>query len=221
MLAEGAYLGPRVVCKLYDWTASRYDSIKSFDPFYEQRFVGEPLAIALAGRGQPLVLDVAGGTGRLPRALFPVAPSFSGVVVELDRARAMLTQGRRALAGREMRVAYVQADALWLPFPDSTFDAVVSLEALEFLPDLRVALAEMARVLRPGGLLMITNRKGWARYYMPGRVRPLPEVLGVLRELGLPQAESSVWQVNYDLVCAVKGSQREPEARAVRLSRRG
>ncbi|MGI6209998.1 MAG: class I SAM-dependent methyltransferase [Anaerolineae bacterium] len=205
VLAEGAYLGSKVVCKLYDWTASRYEAIKGFEPYYEERFIGEPLAMALAGRPEPLVLDVAAGTGRLPRALFPSMPSFSGLVVEVDRARAMLAEGRKLLAGEESRVASVQADGMTLPFGDATFDAVVSLEALEFFPDLRGALAEMARVLEPGGFLMITNRKGWGKYYMPGRVRPLAEVLQMLTELGFPQPVSSVWQVNYDLICAAKG----------------
>jgi len=205
VLAEGAYFGPRFVCLLYDWTATKYEGIKEFDPFYERRFVGEPLAATLRDRSNPRVLDVAAGTGRLPRALLPEMPHFDGVMVELDRARRMLLEGRTVLGPDRARTAPVQADALQLPFPDEAFDAVVSLEALEFFPSLESALAEMVRVLAPGGLLMITNRKGGARFYLPGRVRDASEVLETLARLGVPRAKSSVWQVNYDLVVGVKG----------------
>jgi hypothetical protein len=44
VLAEGVHLGPRVVAFLYDWVARRYNSIKQFDPAYEEWFIGEPLA---------------------------------------------------------------------------------------------------------------------------------------------------------------------------------
>ena len=206
VLAEGAYLGSRFVCLLYDWTATKYDGIKEFDPFYERRFVGEPLALALSGRQAPRVLDVAAGTGRLPRALLPELPLFGGVVVELDRARRMLLEGQKILGEAAAKSPPVQADALELPFADGVFDAVVSLEALEFLPDLERVLAEMVRVLAPGGLLMITNRKGWARFYMPGRVREVSTVLETLERLGVPNARSSVWQVNYDLVIGMKAT---------------
>ncbi len=204
VLSEGAYFGSRFVCMLYDWTARQYEGIKGFDPFYERRFVGEPLAVALAGRRHPLVLDVAAGTGRTPRALLPEMPSFDGLIVELDRARRMLQEGCVLLADSDAPTVPVQADGLHLPFADNTFDAAVSLEALEFFPDLGAALEEMVRVLRPGGFLMITNRKGGARYYMPGRVRDVGDVIALLGELGVPGARSSVWQVNYDLVVGVK-----------------
>ncbi len=204
VLAEGAYFGSRFVCLLYDWTARQYEGIKGFDPYYERRFVGEPLAAALAQRPRPLVLDVAAGTGRLPRALLPEMPSFDGLIIELDRARRMLHEGRVLLADSSERTAPAQADGLHLPFADDTFDAAVSLEALEFFPDLGAALGEIVRVLQPGGFMMITNRKGGARYYMPGRVRDVSEVIALLGELGVPEARSSVWQVNYDLVVGMK-----------------
>ena len=85
VLAEGAYLGPAVVRRLYDWTARRYESIKRFEPQYEQQFLGEPVAQALSRLRQPLVLDVATGTCRFPRALFG-AGFTGGHVVGLDRS---------------------------------------------------------------------------------------------------------------------------------------
>ncbi len=207
ILAEGAYLGARVVTKLYDWTAARYDGIKQFDPFYEQALIGEPLHAALSRVHRPRILDVAAGTGRLPRAVLG-AGEFEGTIVELDRARRMLTEGRALSVAAGEPTVYAQADALHLPFPDGSFDAVVSLEAIEFFPGIEAALAEMARVLRPGGLLFITNRKGGARYYMPGRVRSSARLTAFLASLGIADPRVSRWQVNYDLVYGRKG----PEA---------
>jgi len=217
VLTEGAYLGSRVVCKLYDWTAGKYESIKQFDPYHERCFVGQPVAEALSHVSSPIVLDVAAGTSRFARALLDAGPG-RGTTIGIDRSRPMLLEGRRFLAPGEKSVALVQADALKLPFPGNSFNAVVSLEALEFLPSVDVALREMTRVLRPGGVLFITNRKGAARRYMPGHVHRAEEVVALLAELGIANAGISRWQVNYDLVHGRKAqpAMQRPRAEASR-----
>lgn len=206
VLAEGAYFGTAVVCKLYDWTAHRYESIKQFDPYYERWLLGEPIAQALSHLHQPLVLDVATGTCRFPRALFG-AGFAEGYVVGLDRSRPMLLEGARLVARGRERLALLQADALQVPFGDSTFDVVACLEALEFFPNLEAGLTEMVRVLKPGGALFITNRKGAARWYMPGHVRTLTQLARYLDSLGMEQISASRWQLDYDLVHARKARQ--------------
>ncbi len=60
------------------------------------------------------------------------------------------------LVAGEVRAAAVQGDALHLPFPDGSFDRVICAEVLEHIPDDRAAMAELARVLRPGGTMAIT-----------------------------------------------------------------
>ena len=67
---------------------------------------------------------------------------------------AMLEAGE--LVAGEVRAAAVQGDALHLPFPDGSFDRVICAEVLEHIPDDRAAMAELARVLRPGGTMAIT-----------------------------------------------------------------
>ncbi|MDH4208368.1 MAG: hypothetical protein OEV76_05805, partial [Anaerolineae bacterium] len=69
VLTEGAYLGSRAVRFLYDWGAASYDRVKQFDPVDDAQSLALPLLRELRGVERPLVLDVATGTGRLPRAL--------------------------------------------------------------------------------------------------------------------------------------------------------
>ncbi len=210
VVAEGAYLGRRVVVALYDLYASRYDRIKQFQPVAEDYFLGRPLALALSHRPIPWVLDVATGTGRLPLTLLR-QPPFTGQVIALDLSRRMLRQAARrrreladTLPGCARRWTLLWQDAQQLPFPDGVFDAVTCLEALEFLPDPPAALAEMVRVLQPGGLLLVTNRIGSGVRWLPGRTYTPEQFAGMLTDLGLTAVETHLWQVDYNLVWARK-----------------
>lgn len=98
------------------------------------------------------MLEVAVGTGlNLPH--YPENIRLTGV--EWSHAMLTIAQRRARALGREadLRVA----DAQELPFPDQRFDSVVCTFALCCIPDDRLALAEMARVLRPGGLLLLAD----------------------------------------------------------------
>jgi ubiquinone/menaquinone biosynthesis C-methylase UbiE len=205
---EGVFLGQRVVVWLYDLAAERYDAIKKFDPDTESAFVAWPLRRRLKGQGMPLVLDVATGTGRLPFFLLS-EPEFNGRVVGLDASEGMLVRARNKLAPFGDRAALVRQSAQALPFADTTFSAVTCLEALEFLPDERSALREMARVLRPGGVLLVTRRQGRDARFFLGRAHDRQSFEAMLAELGLINVRSQPWQVEYELVWA---SQPEPAA---------
>ena len=205
---EGVFLGRRVVVWLYDLAATRYDAIKRYDPDTESAFVTWPLArrvkqVALESGTTPDVLDVAPGTGRLPFFL-RAEPTFAGRVVGLDASAGMLAQAAAKLAGHGDRAAFVHALAGDLPFADDTFAAVTCLEALEFLPDDAAALREMARVLRPGGVLLTTRRQGPESGYFLGRARARDDLEALLAALGLSDIRSQPWQVEYELVWAVK-----------------
>ncbi len=202
IVAEGTYLGPRAVAWTYDWIASRYDAIKQFDPVAENWFVARPLLQWLVDVRQPLVLDVATGTGRLPLAL--LRNHFSGQLVGLDLSRGMLRQARSKLRPFGERVSLIWQDASCLPFEDSRFDAVTCLESLEFLRHPREALAEMVRVLAPGGVLFLTNRVGREARFLPGRAIPRLVFEQVLSTFPLRDVEVRPWQVNYDLAIARK-----------------
>jgi ubiquinone/menaquinone biosynthesis C-methylase UbiE len=203
IIAEGAYLGRGVVTLLYDWSAKAYERIKQFNVGDEQWFLGLPLTRALEMVPAPLVLDVATGTGRLPRALLR-QPSFTGRVIGLDLSRGMLRQAVRETRKFADRLTFVWQDASDLPFENDTFDAVTCLEALEFTPEPRGVLSEMVRVLRPGGVLLVTNRVGRDAKFLPGRAFPRGTFETVLEEFPLESIRVERWQMDYDLAWAVK-----------------
>lgn len=213
IIAEGTYLGPRIVVLLYDWSAHIYERIKQYDTGDEQWFLGLPLAKALALIPAPLVLDVATGTGRLPRALLR-QPAFEGRVVAVDLSRRMLREAVQRTSPFSDRLTYIWQDARKLPFDDGTFDAVACLEALEFTPDPAEVLVELVRVLRPGGVLLVTNRVGRDARFLPGRAFSLDEFERVLRALPLEDVTVRRWQVDYDLAWAIKVG--EPHGGSVR-----
>lgn len=204
VLAEGVYLGRRVVVWLYDRSAPSYDRIKDFDLDDDADYLGRPLAERLAGRPDARVLDVATGTGRLPLTLL-AQPEFQGRIVALDASRAMLDLAQIKLAPYGDRVTLLCRDAAPLPFPDGHFDAVTCIEALEFLPDPDAALREMARVLRPGGTLLISPRVGVDRLYFPGRAPGLADFTARMMTLGFDDVEPQAWQTYYSLVWATRG----------------
>ncbi len=211
IIAEGTYLGSRVVAWTYDRVARRYDAIKRFNPRDESWFVAGPLLRALAGVRRPLLLDVATGTGRLPLAL--LREHFRGQIVGLDLSQGMLRQARARLQPYGEQVSLVWQDASHLPFAAGTFDAVTCLESLEFLPHPAQAMAEMVRVLAPGGVLFLSNRVGGEAWLLPGRTFSRPLFEQILAAHPLQEVEVRPWQVHYDLALARKQGPPSPEGR--------
>ncbi|OQY24935.1 MAG: hypothetical protein B6I34_03040 [Anaerolineaceae bacterium 4572_32.1] len=203
VIAEGSYLGARFVAWLYDLTAKKYDGIKKFSKDDEETFLGVPLWRTIQPVRRPLVLDVATGTARLPLVLLSRL-LFDGRIIALDLSLKMLRQACEKLASYDERVTFIHQDAMQLPFPDETFDALTCLEALEFLPSPKRALEEMLRVLRPGGVLLTTNRIGWEAKLLPGKALAPTQLRAILNELPLQAIEVRRWQVFYDQVWARK-----------------
>lgn len=207
---EGIYLGRGVVIWLYDRYANRYDAIKQYDPVNEDLYLAQPILQRLPHVRAPLVLDVATGTGRLPLALLE-QPSFQGRIIALDLSRKMLAIASRKLAPFGERVRLMHHPAESLPFPDDTFDLVTCLEALEFMMHPRRVLDELGRVLRPGGLLVLTNRQGLDARLMPGHTFTHDALERILRDdLGMQHVEVLLWQVDYRIAYAVKAGQSLP-----------
>ena len=99
-------------------------------------------------------LDIAGGTGDLALA-FSKKVGKSGQVVHTDINEAMLSTGRNRLLDKGVALPTMVCDAEKLPFPDNHFDLVSVAFGLRNMTHKDVALAEMNRVLRPGGKLLV------------------------------------------------------------------
>ncbi|HSC62661.1 MAG TPA: bifunctional demethylmenaquinone methyltransferase/2-methoxy-6-polyprenyl-1,4-benzoquinol methylase UbiE, partial [Caldimonas sp.] len=100
------------------------------------------------------VLDIAGGTGDLARA-FAGPAGARGLVVHTDINEAMLHQGRDRLLDEGIVLPTLLCDAESLPFASGSFDLVSVAFGLRNMTHKEVALAEMARVLKPGGRLLV------------------------------------------------------------------
>ena len=99
------------------------------------------------------VLDVACGTGNLA---IPAAKA-GAEVVGVDIATNLLEQGRERALAEGLSVEFLEGDAEGLPFQAESFDAVVTMFGAMFAPRYKLVAHEMARVLRPGGLLAMAN----------------------------------------------------------------
>src|SRR5262245_34871216 len=105
----------------------------------------------LAKMSSGRLLEIAAGTGVVTRALAAALPE-SVAIVATDLNQAMLDQA--AAVGTKRRVEWKQADAMKLPFPDQSFDAVVCQFGVMFFPDKAQAFAETRRVLKPGAAFL-------------------------------------------------------------------
>jgi ubiquinone/menaquinone biosynthesis C-methylase UbiE len=117
-----------------------------------QRAVYRPVQDAVVDRLRPLdagqVLDLGCGTGILSARM---VDELAVPVVGCDYSAGMLDEA----AARTRRVAWVQGDALVLPLRGASVDVITSTEAFHWFPDPAGALAEIRRVLRPGGTLLV------------------------------------------------------------------
>jgi ubiquinone/menaquinone biosynthesis C-methylase UbiE len=98
------------------------------------------------------LLDAGCGNGRYSKFLLSEADA-DALITGFDYSRQMLQRARKRL--RSERVTQVAADLTRLPYPDACFDAIVCGWVLEHLPDPKSGLRELARVLRPGGKLLL------------------------------------------------------------------
>lgn len=213
-LTEGIYLGKNFVVWLYDLYASRYDRIKEWNVDEEIDYLARPFALEIESRrSPPLILDVAAGTGRLCRAVRAADLLPEARWVLLDASGKMLMQAAKHL-GYDSRLHYIQHDAQELPFEDAAFDVVTCFEALEFMPRPEAVLAELVRVLRPGGLLVTTNRIGPTARLMPGHTWTHATVFQLLREMGQRHISIRPFLTDYEWVSSTKAGQYRSPGRA-------
>jgi demethylmenaquinone methyltransferase/2-methoxy-6-polyprenyl-1,4-benzoquinol methylase len=139
---------------VFDSVASRYDVMNDvLSMGLHRAWKAYTVAVANVQPGMK-VLDIAGGTGDLARA-FAKQVGTSGRVVLSDINEAMLRVGRDRLLDEGVVMPTAACDAEHLPFASDSFDLVSVAFGLRNMTHKDAALAEMARVLRPGGRLLV------------------------------------------------------------------
>ena len=179
----------RRVAGVFDSVASRYDIMNDLMSAGLHR-VWKRFTVEQSGlRPGQRALDVAGGTADLA-VQFARRVGPTGEVVLTDINGAMLARGRDRMVDAGVPVPAVQCDAEKLPFPDEHFDCVSVAFGLRNMTHKDRALAEMRRVLRPGGRLLVLE---FSRVWEP--LRPAYDayslrLLPLLGKLGANDSES-------------------------------
>lgn len=206
----------RDVRAMFGVIARRYDFLNHFlsaniDTHWRRACLRE--VSRLLARTPRYILDVGCGTGDLSLAFSSLGP-----VVGCDFCRPMLSIGRDKIARRASahRVFLVEGDALTLPFPDGSFDAVVSAFVLRNLADTEKGLLEMRRVLRRDGVLGIMD------FSMP-RVRMFGKMYSLYFHKILPRLGALISGVEgpYKYLPESVESFPGPEELALRMERAG
>jgi len=145
----------RLVRGVFESVADNYDLMNDLMSFGTHRLF-KRMTLEMSGvRAGNRVLDLAGGTGDLA-ALFEPVVGETGLVVLTDINSEMMRVGRDRLLDRGVtRVAFCQANGEQLPFPDDTFHCITIGFGLRNFTDKVAALAELNRILQPGGALLV------------------------------------------------------------------
>jgi demethylmenaquinone methyltransferase/2-methoxy-6-polyprenyl-1,4-benzoquinol methylase len=149
---------PADVAAMFDQIAERYDLLNDVLSLGQDRLWRRFVAATVAARPGERVLDLAAGTGTSSRTFtasgaYCVACDFSLGMLQVGARKAV--SPRRPGAPAPGPVRFAAGDALALPFRDRAFDAVTISFGLRNVADPDAALAEMLRVTRPGGRLVI------------------------------------------------------------------
>jgi len=164
---------PDEVAAMFDDVADRYDLTNDVLALGQTRLWRRAVVNAVAPRAGERILDLAAGTGTSSAPFV----ERGATVVPCDFSLGMLTVGRR----RQPTLPFVAGDALRLPFADESFDAVTMSFGLRNTADPDQALAEIRRVTRPGGRVVVCEfshpvwspfRTIYSRYLMGA----LPEI---------------------------------------------
>ena len=168
------------VAQVFDSVANRYDVMNDLMSAGLHRVWKGILIERCALRPGERVLDVAGGTGDIS-ALAARRVGPTGQVVMSDINGEMLRNGRDRLLDAGIAVPLIQCDAEVLPFDDRQFDCVTIAFGLRNVTRKERALAEMRRVLRPGGRALVLE---FSQVWKP--LRPLYDAysFGILPRLG-------------------------------------
>ncbi|UGQ14719.1 demethylmenaquinone methyltransferase [Yinghuangia sp. ASG 101] len=164
---------PRDVAAMFDDVAAKYDLTNTVLSLGQDRRWRKAVTAAVDPRPGERVLDLAAGTGT---SSLPFRDA-GATVVPCDFSLGMLREGKR----RHPDLPFTAGDATRLPFADDTFDAVTISFGLRNVSDPKAGLAEMLRVTRPGGRLVVCefSHPTWRPFrtvYVEYLMRALPSV---------------------------------------------
>lgn len=150
---------------LFNRIAPRYDLVNDVQSFGLHRFWKRRLIRMANPRKGEKALDVCCGTGDITLAIARKGVETIGV----DFSPGMLDQARQR-SGSAVQATFIEADALRLPFEDAQFDIVTIAYGLRNLEEFEAGLREMARVLKPGGRMLVLDfgkpdNRLWRRLY--------------------------------------------------------
>ena len=194
--------------------------------------LAERVAGFVLPRGDERALDVGTGAGALALALAPLVREVVGV----DRVPELLELARERARGLA-NVTFVEGDAESLPFEDASFDLVGTLRTLHHVPRPELVIAELARVTRPGGLILVVDQIApidpleavavdrFERARDPGHTRLLPEIdlrhLFEANELVLLRDRHDPERRELEAYLDLAGCEGDARARALALAPNG
>lgn len=152
--------------QLFDNKAASYDNwYQSKIGFIVDKIEKDAVYSYLEPKAGLSVLDIGCGTGNYSLELAKKGLKVTGV----DISTGMLAEAKAKASRAGLEISFHVADAMSLPFPDQSFDIVLAVSAVEFVPDMQRALQEAYRVLKAGGRLVvgiIGRDSDWGRYYI-------------------------------------------------------
>ena len=163
---------------MFDDISPKYDFLNHFLSFGIDKLWRRKLVKMLGNHNPESVLDVATGTGDLAIAIAGLKPRK---IVGIDISGKMLDVGRKKITGLGLDdlITLRVADAEKIPFSDNSFHAITVAFGVRNYGDLRLGLAEMRRVLRPGGVMMILE-------FSHPRTFPMKQLYGIYSRYIIP-----------------------------------
>jgi len=171
------------VWRMFDRIAPRYDLLNRLLSLRQDVVWRNKVARYLPDVNQQKVLDIATGTADLLLSLFDKSDRIHSAV-GIDLSPKMLQLGLKKIAAGKLddRISLMRADALQIPFADGSFDAVTIAFGIRNVADVPKALAEIHRVLKPGGRVLILEFS-MPRNWLVRKLYPF-HLRGILPRLG-------------------------------------
>jgi demethylmenaquinone methyltransferase/2-methoxy-6-polyprenyl-1,4-benzoquinol methylase len=164
---------PHEVAAMFDAVAKKYDITNDILSLGQTRMWRKAVVQAVAPKPQERILDLAAGTGTSTQPFYTAGAD----AVACDFSAGMIEVGKEQYP----HLTFVQGDAMALPFESDSFDAVTISFGLRNVQDTSKALAEMYRVTKPGGRLVVCefSHPTWSAFrtvYMEYLMKALPAV---------------------------------------------